>query len=159
MYSSFEDKIYGNIVVYNDLGKADSYGTKFDLVIDSLKQVPTPTIEIDCSSKMMPFILGKDEMLHPLFEEDCKIKEPFCYDYAYSPTRVSKELFDDSVLDILVIDQDVETVICHLYYRYPELIPEGWEFIDDFAIMRNNIRAFIRLLRRIQYANLSELLV
>ena len=158
MLYDFEYMHCNNVIVYNGLGAAESYGTKFDVVIEHLKSEPTPAIEVDCTSKMVPFIFGDDEKLHPLFEEDCDLKDPFCYNYEYSPTRVKKELFNDCVLDIIIIDQIVESAICHLYYRYEELRPDGWEFIDDFALARNNLRAFLQILHRIQYASLTELL-
>ena len=158
MLNSFGEMLGENMIVYTGLGEAGFYGTSINTVIGYLKNEPTPAICVECETKMMPLIFGEDEKLHPLFPEDCSITKPFCYGYEYSPTRVTKDLFDTCVLDILIIDQVIEAGICHLYYRQEELCPDGWEFVEDLALARYNLHPFLRLLHRIQYASLTELL-
>jgi hypothetical protein len=147
-----------NIVVYPNLGDSDDYGTSLDEVIETLELEPIPSISVSRSSKMLPLIMDSWNVLHPVFKEDCSFKKPFCFDYSYSPYRMSRSLFGMQPLQISIIDQNAEMNICTLYYRYDKLEPEGWEAIYDLVLSRSDIPRLIPLLRRIQYAHLSDLL-
>ncbi len=150
----FEDKV----VLYKNLGNCDIGGTYLSELISALKCEKAPLFSTHDDPIMMPLIIGEDNKLHPVFKEDCKIRDPFCFEYEYSPERLPVSFFYDFALDILVVDQTNKYGICHLCYRAEKLDVDYWEVFDDFLLPKANIGQFIRLAQKIQYAGLPELL-
>ena len=156
--ASLSSFLTNNMVIYPDLGDFETFGTSLDEVIEILQVEPIPPVSVSQSSKMLPLIMDLSHVVHPVFKEDCKIKNPFCFGYRYSSKRMPLSSFDSQMLQISIIDQGAKSNICTLCYRGEELEPEGWEVVHDLALLRNDIPRLIQLLRRIQNARLSDLL-
>ena len=155
----FDRIIENDMVYYRGLGNEFVGGTSLNWLRDTLSQQVSPRGFSICGEPdLLAMAIGDDNMFHPLFREDCSIENPFCMDYEYCPERLPKEIFDSCALDIFIVDQSAQAPICHLCFRAGELTPDCWEVFDDFILLRSNIMPFIELARRIQYAQIDELL-
>jgi hypothetical protein len=146
-----------DLIRYENLGNEEIGGTTLDELIETLNLEVTSTLM--CSNSLLKaFIIGNDNMMHPVFAEDCALKKPLCLNRKFSPKRLPRAVFDKYALDIYIVDQYSGAAICHLCYNQDALDPRSWLVFDDFYILRSDIGPFILLAHRIQNASLSDLL-
>ena len=155
----FDSIIENNVICYKGLGNEIEGGTSLSMLLETLSlEISSKSYSFCGEPDLLAVVIGDDNMFHPLFPEDCSKKNPYCMNYYYNPERLPMEIIDTCALDVYIVDQIARTPICHLCFEGGVLAPENWEVYDDFAILRSNIVAFIELARRIQYAQISELL-
>ncbi len=79
MSKNLEDFFGNRIILYRDLGDSEIGGTMLTELIEVLKCEKTPYYSMHAAPNMMSLIAGEDMKLHPLFAEDCNIKDPYCF--------------------------------------------------------------------------------
>ena len=155
----FNSIIENDVICYRGLGNEFIGGTSLNALLKTLSLEITPNSCSFCGEPdLLALVIGDDNMFHPLFLEDCSKKQPYCMDYYYNPERLPAEIIGTCALDVFIVDQIARAPICHLCFEGDEFAPECWQVFDDFAILRSNIVSFMELARRIQYAQINDLL-
>lgn len=131
--------------------------TAFDCLYENM-----PSVMVACESDVLvPLIIDKDAILHPIFKDFDEIPE-----YQMSPSikgfskyRLPRSHFaKNHGLQIIIYDKSLANTIAVLENIGKTYSRDGWFFLEQITMLKNTIPSFITLTSRICNAKLTDLL-